>query len=75
MERVVPEVDANGSEVVFGELVFCELHQEGTFADARAPNEDEFDQLVILLYHVVGIIIKVNLSTVKTLLNSKTTPI
>ena len=51
MRGDLPEVDADRSEVVLGELVLGELHKDGWFADPGAADEDEFDQLVILLYH------------------------
>ena len=51
MRGKLPEIDADRSEIVLGELVLGELHEDRGFADPGAPDEDEFDQLIILLNH------------------------
>lgn len=51
IKRYVPEINANGSEVVFSEFILGELHEYRGFADTWASDKDKFDQLVILLYH------------------------
>ena len=47
----VPEVDADGGEVVVGELVLCELHEEGTFANAGPSDQDQLHKLIVVLNH------------------------
>ena len=51
---MVPEVDADGGEVVFGEFVVGELGEDRSFADSRAADEDEFDEVIVVLNHVVN---------------------
>ena len=51
---MVPEVDADGGEVVFGEFIVGELGEDRSFADSRAADEDEFDEVIVVLNHVVN---------------------
>jgi hypothetical protein len=55
--RVVPEVYADGCEVVLCEFVLGELHQEGGFTHAGTTDQNQLHQLVVLFYHTLRFII------------------
>ena len=49
------EVDAYSCEVVLGELIVNETHEDGRLADPRVADYDCFVQVIELLYHAFGI--------------------
>ena len=46
-----PEIDADGGEVVFDEVIIAEPEEEGGLADALIPDKDDLEDIILFLDH------------------------